>query len=421
MSASCRAPATHRETMSQTIVLAFSGGLDTSFCLWHLKQAGHSVHTVFVDTGGVSDPRRQAIERRAAELGADQHHTVDASGDIWEEFVVPLVWSHGRALDQYPLLCSDRYVIVRKCLAICDKLGTRDFAHGCTGMGNDQLRFDQTVRSLGDYNIMAPIRDLQSQTGQVRDYEKQQLTDAGFDVPDSSSRYSINENLLGVTVSGGAIDRFGAPEADTWQLCRPRREWPDESAEFKIHFDRGIATALDDQSLPGPEILQTLNRRLGQYGIGRHIYTGDVSIGLKGRIVFECPGISGLLTAHRALEDAVNTRLQNQFRHLVAARWAELVYTGFFYEPHKRDLQAYLASSQRSVTGDVTLWTEGGTVLPTVVDSPHILADKDAVYAQSCNWTPEEAVGFIKLLGQSSTLSARINGVVSDMVKVTDP
>lgn len=403
--------------MPETVVLAFSGGLDTSYCLWQLKQAGHVVHTVFVDTGGVSTEQCQRIHDRAMELGSDQHHTVDASQDIWDEFVIPLVWSHARALDQYPMLCSDRYVIVRKSLEICDAIGSKNFAHGCTGMGNDQLRFDQTVRSLGDYNIIAPIRDLQSKTRLVRDYEIEQLSAAGFDVPKSNSRYSINENVLGVTVSGGAIDRFQAPDDDTWQLCKQRKDWPGQSLDVKITFEHGVAIALDGKSMDGPDLLKSLNESFGAYGVGRHIYTGDVSIGLKGRIVFECPGITSLLAAHRALEDTINTRFQNQFRHIIAARWAELVYTGFFYEPHKRDLEAYLASSQQHVSGTVTLWTDGANVLATAVDSKHILHNKDAVYAQSCSWTPEEAVGFIRLLGQSSTLSARVNGVVVDPVR----
>jgi argininosuccinate synthase len=400
--------------MPESVVLAFSGGLDTSYCLWQLKQAGFTVHTVFVDTGGVTAGQAERIESRARELGADRHHKVDASQDIWDEFVVPLVWSHARTLDQYPMLCSDRYVIVRKSLEVCDAIGTRNFAHGCTGMGNDQLRFDQTVRSLGDYNIMAPIRDLQSRTRQVRDYEIEQLRKAGFEVPVSNSRYSINENILGVTVSGGAIDKFAAPDDDTWQLCKRRQDWPQKPLQLRIGFEKGVAKSLDGKSMTGPDLLRSLNRALGDYGIGRHIYTGDVTIGLKGRIVFECPGITGLLTAHRALEDTINTRFQNQFRHIIAARWGELVYAGFFYEPHRHDLQAYLASSQRFVTGTVTLWSEGGNLLATAIDSPHILHNKDAVYAQSCSWTPEEAVGFIKLLGQSSTLSARVNGVITN-------
>ena len=166
--------------------------------------------------------------------------------------------------------------------------------------------------------------------------------------------------------------------------------------------------AIDGQAMTGPKILQFLNKAFGQYGVGHHIYTGDVSIGLKGRIVFECPGIDALLLAHQALEDCVNTRLQNQFRHQVAQRWAEMVYTGFFYEPHKQDLEAYLASSQSAVTGSVTLETTGGSMHAVAVDSDFIVQDPDAVYAQRCNWSPQEAEGSIKLLGQSSTTAMRV-------------
>ncbi|MGI9205823.1 MAG: argininosuccinate synthase, partial [Woeseiaceae bacterium] len=175
-------------------------------------------------------------------------------------------------------------------------------------------------------------------------------------------------------------------------------------------FEHGVAVTLNGRKMTGPEILAELNASCGAYGVGRHVYTGDVTIGLKGRIVFECPGIDALLVAHQALEDAVNTRWQNQFRHIVAKRWTELVYTGFFYEPHKFDLEAYLRSSQQQVTGTVTLRTDGAVILPVAIESAHVLQDPDSVYAQSAAWTPEEANGFIKLIGQSSTLSARING-----------
>lgn len=390
------------------VVLAFSGGLDTSYCVLALREQGFEVHTVFVTTGGVSGGEVDAIRQRAISLGAAEHHLVDAGNALWEEFVRPLIWSHARMLGQYPLLCSDRYLIVRRCLALCDELGTPHFAHGCTGMGNDQLRFDQTVRSCGDYTIHAPIRDLQKQTDKVRDYEIDKLEQAGFDAPGKSGQYSINENLLGVTISGSEVDRFESPGAETHALCRPRAEWPSETLSVQIGFDRGVAVSLDGKTMPGPEILHSLNAAFGQYGVGRHVYTGDVSIGLKGRIVFECPGIDVLMAAHQALEDAVNTRLQNQFRHFVAQRWAELVYTGFFYEPHKKDLEAYLESSQSAVTGLVTMMTEGGSVLASEVQSDYILQDAASVYAQSCDWTPEEAEGFIKLLGKSSTMAARI-------------
>ncbi len=390
------------------IVLAFSGGLDTSYCVLELCRQGYEVHSVFVDTGGIEPDELRWIEARALSLGATKHHQLDASQAIWDEFVVPLVWSRSRVLGEYPMLCSDRYLIVGLCLQLCKELGTRHFAHGCTGMGNDQLRFDQTVRSLGEYEIHAPVRDLQKQSGNIRDIEIELLADAGIEVTGLTSKYSINENLLGVTISGSEIDQFEVPGADTWQLVRPRDEWPEQPLRLVIHFAKGKAVAIDAEDMAGPEMVRQLNRKFGSYGIGRHIYTGDVSIGLKGRIVFECPAIDALFVAHQALEDCVNTRLQNQFRHQVAQRWAELVYTGFFYDPHKLDLEAYLASSQSHVTGSVTLETTGGSLHAVTVESDFIVQDPEAVYAQHCNWSSVEAEGFIKLLGQSSTTATRV-------------
>jgi len=391
------------------VVLAFSGGLDTSYCVLALKQQGFAVHTAFVDTGGIPAEHKAWIAERARSLGAERHHELDASQPLWDQFVVPLLWSGARALEQYPMLCSDRYVIVEQCLELADALGTRHFAHGCTGMGNDQLRFDQSVRSLGDYEIHAPIRELQRETRNVREHELTLMAEAGVEVPESSSRYSINENLLGVTLSGQEIDEFGVPGDDTHVWCRPRLEWPEEKLELTLGFDAGQAVSLNGERMKGPAILAELNRLLGAYGVGRHIYTGDVSIGLKGRIVFECPGVDGLMIAQRALREAVNTRLQNQFQQTVAQRWAELVYTGFFFEPHKYDLEAYLAQANRYATGVVRLSTEGGAVHAVSVGSRYLLKDPDAVYAQSAGWTPEEAEGFVKLIGQSSTLAARIH------------
>ncbi|MGY8985190.1 MAG: argininosuccinate synthase domain-containing protein [Sphingomonadales bacterium] len=392
----------------EIIVLAFSGGLDTSYCLLDLKTKGFEVHAAFVDTGGVSQSEKDFIKERALSLGVDEYHLIDASKELWDEFVTPLIWSHAKILDQYPLLCSDRYIIVAKCLALCDFLDTKNFSHGCTGMGNDQLRFDQTVRSLGDYNILAPIRELQSKTREVRAYEIEALEKAGHEVRASNSTYSINENILGVTTSGSEIDDFKIPGEGSRSLCKPRSEWPEGPLTLSIGFEGGIATSLNGEKTSGPKILSRLNRLFGDYGVGRYIYTGDVSIGLKGRIVFECPGITALQLAHRALEDTCNTRFQNQFRHQISHRWAEMVYTGFFYEPHTQDLFSYLESSQSSINGTVTLTTNGGEVQAVKITSDYMLVDDNSTYAQSADWTPEEAVGFIKLLGKSSTLWAKV-------------
>lgn len=391
------------------VVLAFSGGLDTSFSVPYLKEKGLDVVTLFVDTGGVDDEERAFIENRAIELGAVEHRTVDAGDDIWDDVVIPLIQGGEIYQNQYPLLCSDRYIIVRKALELASELGTNKFAHGCTGMGNDQVRFDLTVKALGDFEIIAPIRDIQQSVANVREYEQQFLADRGFETPTRYTTYTINENLLGVTTSGSEIDQWQAPGEGTYQLTAHPSQWPDKPLRKTITFKEGIPVAIDGEKIAGPQMLSLLNREFGAYGVGRGYYTGDTTVGLKGRIVFEAPGLTVLLTAHRALEEAVSTNYQNSFKPLVAQKWVELVYKGFFYEPLKADLEAYIKSSQRFVNGDVTVETYGGNVQAVAIDSDHILRRQGAVYAQSADWNVTEAEGFIKLLGQSSTLHAMVN------------
>ncbi len=394
--------------MSKKLVLAFSGGLDTTYCLHTLVKQGCEVHSVFVNAGGISDDEIVSIEARAYELGANKHYIFDIRNEIWKQFVTPLVWSHARMNNEYPLLCSDRYMIVKKCLQLCDELGTDIFAHGCTAMGNDQFRFDQTVQSIGDYTIIAPIRDLQAKVSAVRDYEIEELSKAGIEVASQHKAYSINENMLGVTISGGKIDAFQQPDDSSYLWVKRRKDWPQNPLSIKIGFVKGQAVSLNGEQHSGVQIIEKLNQQLGQYGVGRHIYTGDVSIGLKGRIVFECPAIDGLLIAHQALQDTVNSQFQNQFNHIVSNRWAELVYNGYFHDPHKTDLEAYLKSSQSHVTGEVTLYTEGGNLIATAIESDYIVQDKNTIYAQSAPWSPEDALGFIKLAGQATTLVNKV-------------
>ena len=394
---------------SRDIVLAFSGGLDTSFCVPYLKEQGWKVHTVFADTGGVDADERAAIEARAAELGVASHVTIDGGPAIWSGFVKPFVWAGEGYQGQYPLLVSDRYLIVDAALARAAELGTNAIAHGCTGMGNDQVRFDLAVKASGDYRIVAPIREIQKQHTQTRAYEQAYLEERGFGVRAKQKAYTINENLLGVTMSGGEIDAWEAPGEGARGWCARREQWPAEALEVTLRFEQGEAVALDGNELPGEKILAKLNTMFAQYGVGRGLYTGDTTIGLKGRIVFEAPGLAALLAAHRALEEAVLSKQQNRFKPDVGRKWVELVYEGFFQDPLKTDLEAFLASSQRMVNGEVVLRTSGGRVDAVAVRSPHILNAKGATYAQSADWGVEEAEGFIKLFGMSSTLWAEVN------------
>ena len=395
--------------MSQDIVLAFSGGLDTSFCVPWLQERGWAVHTVFADTGGVDAEERAFIEQRAAELGVASHVTVDGGPAIWQGFVKPFVWAGEGYQGQYPLLVSDRYLIVEAALQRAAELGTRVVAHGCTGMGNDQVRFDLAVKSLGDFQIVAPIREIQKEHTQTRAYEQAYLEARGFEVRAKQKSYTINENVLGVTMSGGEIDHWKTPGEGARGWCKSRAEWPSAKLRVALGFEQGEAVSIDGEKMAGEKLLVRLNQLFAAYGVGRGMYTGDTTIGLKGRIVYEAPGIVALLTAHRALEEAVLTKQQNRFKPDIARKWVELVYEGFYHDPLKTDLEAFLACSQRCVNGEVVLETCGAQVTAVEVRSPHILNAKGAVYAQSADWGVAEAEGFIKLFGMSSTLWAEVN------------
>lgn len=402
-------PESRLPTPGTRIVLAFSGGLDTSFCIPWLRERGYEVHTVFADTGGVDAEERAYIEARAVELGAASHVTVDGGPAIWDGFVKPFVWAGEAYQGQYPLLVSDRYLIVDAALKRCDELGTKHIAHGCTGMGNDQVRFDLAVKAQGDYVIVAPIREIQKEHTQTRAYEQAYLEARGFEVRAKQKSYTINENLLGVTMSGGEIDKWEAPGEGARGLCAKRADWPAAPLQLRIGFERGEAVSINGERMAGAALLARLNAEFAKYGVGRGLYTGDTTIGLKGRIIFEAPGLIALLTAHRALEETVLTKQQNRFKPEVARKWVELVYEGFYHDPLKYDLETFLASSQAKVNGEVTLETHGARVDAVAVSSPHILNAKGAVYAQSADWGVEEAEGFIKLFGMSSTLWAEVN------------
>ncbi|RMH24380.1 MAG: argininosuccinate synthase [Planctomycetota bacterium] len=393
---------------NKTAVLAFSGGLDTSFCVPYLIEKGYDVITLFVDTGGVGPGGAERIAERAKELGAIEHVTIDAAQTLWDSFVTPFVMGGVKYEDRYPLLCSDRYVIVAESVKLAHERGADAIAHGCTAMGNDQVRFDQSIRSLTDLPIEAPIRDIQGITKSPRAYEIEELRKRGFEVSAESKRYTVNENMLGVTVSGSEIDSFGAPGEGTRKLTKPAAQWPKSPLKIAIGFEQGRAVTIDGVPTDGPTILRKLNEKFGAYGVGRGIYTGDTIVGLKGRIVFECPGLEALLVAHKALEELTLTRAQNEFKPAVARRWTELVFGGMFFEPLRFDLETFIRSTQAPVTGEVVVETSGGVCDPVEIRTENALVRAGATYAQHADWSASDAEGFIKIHGQSAALGASI-------------
>ena len=391
------------------IVLAFSGGLDTSFCVPYLIEQGFEVHTIFVNSGGTSVNDEKKISKRAYELGAKKHINVSIETSLWKEIIKPLIWSGSLYQDKYPALCSDRYLIVSEAIKLCKKLKTKYISHGCTGMGNDQVRFDLSIQAFGNYKTITPIREIQNKVTDVRGYEQEYLKNKGFKVSTLHTKYSINENLMGATVSGSEIDDWKEPSKESYILCNTPDKYPSKPKKLEIEFSKGEAKKINGKAMKGPDLLRMLNKIGGKYGIGRELFAGDTIIGIKGRFLFESPGISILQRSLRALEEAIFTDKQNNFKPLIGKRWVELIYGGFYFDPLTKNLENFLEDIQKRVTGKVTVLLTSGKVEAVAVDSKKILVSKDAVYAQSASWGVEESAGFIKLLGKSTSTWTEIN------------
>jgi len=395
--------------MNKKIVLAFSGGLDTSFCIPYLLEQNYEVHTLFVNTGGISVKEERAITKRAVELGAKKHLNINVEKSLWSEVLTPLIYSGALYQNKYPVLCSDRYLIVKESIKLCQKLKTKNIAHGCTGMGNDQVRFDLSIRAHGRFNIITPIREIQNIAKNVRAYEEDYLKAKGFKVPSLHKKYSVNENLMGATISGSEIDVWDEPSKESFVLCKQPHQYPKKPKSMKIKFSKGKVVSFNDKKINGPDLLRDLNNIGGSFGIGRSVFASDTIIGLKGRFVFEAPGISILMSAHRALEESVLTDKQNTFKRAVGQEWVNLVYRGFFFEPLRENLESFLVDSQKNVTGEVLINLSPGKVEALAVQSKNILKSQEGAYAQSATWSEAESKGFIKLIGQSTSTWSSIH------------
>ena len=391
------------------IVLAFSGGLDTSFCVPYLIDQGFEVHTIFVNSGGTPLNEEKKISKRAYELGAKKHINVNIETNLWSKIVKPLIWSGSLYQDKYPALCSDRYLIVSEAIKLCKKLNTKYISHGCTGMGNDQVRFDLSIQAFGNYKTITPIREIQNKVKDVRGYEQEYLKKKGFKVSSLHSKYSINVNLMGATVSGSEIDEWKEPSKESYILCNSPDKYPSNTKKVEIEFSKGEAKKINGKLIKGPDLLRTLNKIGGKYGIGRELFAGDTIIGIKGRFLFESPGISILQRAHRALEESIFTDKQNAFKPLVGKRWVELIYGGFYFDPLRKNLENFLEDIQKPVNGKVTVLLSPGKFEAVSVEAKKILVSNDAIYAQSASWGVEESSGFIKLLGKSTSTWTEIN------------
>ncbi len=383
------------------VVLAFSGGLDTSFCTVYLKEERKlDVITATIDTGGMSKEELKYIEGRSKEMGAVKHYFVDAKKEIFDEIISYVIKANALYQGVYPLMCSDRYTIGKHIIDIARKEGAVAVAHGCTGAGNDQVRIDMTVNSLApELKIIAPTREL----GMQRQTEIDFLEKRGAKVKTETKKYTINENVFGRTISGSEIDENKAASEEAWVLSKARKTQPES---IKITFEKGIPVAVNGKRMAGIEMLEKLNIQAGAHGYGRGLYIEDEVFGIKGYQAFEAPGLIFLIEAHKALEKLVLTHHQLSAKTMLDNLYADLSYRGMFWDPVMRDIEKFVDSTQEYVSGDVTMKLHHGTAIQESVTSPHSLINESiARYAQSAGWKGSDAESFINIYGMQQRIA----------------
>ncbi len=386
------------------VALAFSGGLDTSYCVPVLAEAGYDVHTVFVNTGGASAADREAIDRQARAVGAVQHHEVDAREAVFDRFVRFLIQGNVLRGEVYPLsVAAERTQQAMSVIGIARAVGARAVAHGSTGAGNDQIRFDIALRVLApELAIITPIREQAVRREESIAY----LEVRGLPVPARASAYSINRGLWGTTWGGGwTHDTWAGPPPE---LIEPPADAP-APTELELGWDRGLPVTLDGANLAGAELVDRLGAIAESYGIGRSIHVGETALGIKGRIGFEAGAALLLIGAHRELEKLVLTRWQAFWKDQLGRFYGDRLHEGQYFDPALRDIEAMVTSSQQRVSGEtrVRLWPGRFQVVGT--RSPYSMMDPGvATYGEENRlWTGEEARDFARVSAIPSLLAVR--------------
>ena len=394
------------------IILAFSGGLDTSFCVpWLRENYGRDVVTATVNTGGIDAAAASALEERAYALGAIEHVLVDARQDFFDTVIRHLIAGNVLRGNAYPLCVgAERGLQAERLAQIANERGASTVAHGCTAAGNDQVRFEVALRTLSPgLEVLAPVRD----NSWVRDEQLGYLQQHELPLPSQGSAYSINRGLWGITIGGRETltSQSSIPE-DAWVLSANAFTDPLDASRHTLSFDAGVPVALDGQSLSPVELIESLETLAGGYGIGRGIHLGDTVLGTKGRVAFEAPAAVTLITAHRELEKLVLSAQQARVKDSVAAVYGDLVHEGKQLDLVCADIEALLASSQQRVTGTVTFTLRPGSLFIDGVDSLHsLLAATKGVYGEAAGeWTPEDTLGYARILSLPGSLQTRASG-----------
>ncbi len=395
------------------IILAFSGGLDTSFCVpWLKEHYGRDVITACVDTGGIDADAAIALEERALALGAVEHVLIDAKQDFFDSVIRHLIAGNVLRGQAYPLCVgAERGLQAERLAMIATERGATTVAHGCTAAGNDQVRFEVALRTLNPgLTVLAPVRD----NSWVRDEQLQYLEKHALPLPAQGSKYSINRGLWGITIGGQeTLTSAGSIPESAWVLSAEAFSKPLDPSNHTLKFQSGVPIALDDEPLQPVELIEKLERLAGAYGIGRGIHLGDTVLGTKGRVAFEAPAAITLITAHRELEKLVLSGQQIRIKDSVAAVYGDLVHEGKQLDLACDDIESLLVSSQKRVTGTVRFQLRPGQLFIEGSDSPHsLLAATKGVYGESAGeWTASDALGYARILSLPGSLQTRAGRV----------
>jgi argininosuccinate synthase len=396
-------------TGAKPILLAFSGGLDTSFCVpWLMDVYKRQVITVTVDTGGIDAAAARSLAQRSAQLGAVEHHLIDARAAYFDQVLKFLIMGNIRRGGLYPLCVGAERVLQAQTIAqMALTLKTTMVAHGCTAAGNDQVRFEVALRTLApDLEIIAPVRDRAFKRPEQLKY----LEEHKLPIPPFGAAYSVNRGLWGVTIGGKeTLTSGGSIPDDAWVLSKEAFSNPKAPERHTIGFKAGIPVSLDDEVQSPVSIIERLEALAGPFGIGRGIHLGDTVIGTKGRVAFEAPAADVLLTAHRELEKLVLTGKQARLKDTVAQPYGDWVHEGQHLDPVCRDIEALLTSSQVRVTGEVKVLFRPGFAFIEGVTSPYsLMAASKGVYGEAAGeWTPADALGYSKMLALTGIFHKR--------------
>ncbi|MBU7031447.1 MAG: argininosuccinate synthase [Theionarchaea archaeon] len=371
------------------VALAYSGGLDTSVILKLIQEK--------LDA--------EAIEEKALAFGAINHYTVNVQKEFVENYLFKAIKANALYQDQYPLATAlARPLAVKEIVAIAKKEHADSIAHGCTGKGNDQIRFDLGIKSLyPEISILAPVREWNL----VREWEMDYARKMG--IPVSDKIYSIDENLWGRSIEGGVLEHpFEEPPEDIFEWTLPVCDAPEVPQYITLDFEKGVPVALDGIAMDPVELIQTLNTCAGTHGIGRIDYIENRCVGIKSREIYEAPAAVTLITAHKDLENLIFTKWIQEFKSMVEAKWSFLTYNGLWFEPLRSALDAFIDECETFVSGTVKMKLHKGGAVVVGRMSDNALYEKDLATFGESTFDQMQAVGFIELFGLQSVLASNM-------------